>query len=106
MCYVCVDRWVWAEGGAQTEVEEALGIGGFGYPVSLIHICFSHSQTMQCHVIRDVLVRLEYIFFWGGGILPIERSTVFLFGIKYLLQEGGLDGFFYLGKGLDIISMS
>ncbi len=74
MCYVCVDRWVWAEGGAQTEVEEALGIGGFGYPVSLIHICFSHSQTMQCHVIRDVLVRLEYFFLGGGGGYITNRT--------------------------------
>lgn len=24
--------WLWAEGGAQMEMEEALGIGGFGYP--------------------------------------------------------------------------
>ncbi|XP_078664950.1 protein disulfide-isomerase A6-like [Branchiostoma floridae x Branchiostoma belcheri] len=24
--------WVWAEAGAQSELEEALGIGGFGYP--------------------------------------------------------------------------
>lgn len=28
-------RWVWAEAGAQPDVEEALGIGGFGYPVSV-----------------------------------------------------------------------
>ena len=27
---------MWAEAGAQPEVEEALGIGGFGYPVSCI----------------------------------------------------------------------
>ena len=26
--------WAWAEGATQPEVEEALGIGGFGYPVS------------------------------------------------------------------------
>jgi protein disulfide-isomerase A6 len=24
--------WVWAEAGAQSDVEEALNIGGFGYP--------------------------------------------------------------------------
>ena len=29
-------RWVWAEAGAQTEVEEALNMGGFGYPVSML----------------------------------------------------------------------
>ena len=27
-------RWVWAEAGAQMKLEESLGIGGFGYPVS------------------------------------------------------------------------
>lgn len=25
-------RWLWTEAGAQTELESALGIGGFGYP--------------------------------------------------------------------------
>ena len=29
-------RWVWAEAGAQMKVEEALNIGGFGYPVRII----------------------------------------------------------------------
>jgi len=33
--------WVWAEAGAQPDVEEALNIGGFGYPVSLKCIRFS-----------------------------------------------------------------
>jgi len=28
-------RWVWSEAGAQPHVEEALSIGGFGYPVSI-----------------------------------------------------------------------
>ena len=27
-------RWVWTEAGAQMKLEESLGIGGFGYPVS------------------------------------------------------------------------
>jgi len=27
-------RWAWTEAGAQSHVEEALSIGGFGYPVS------------------------------------------------------------------------
>ena len=27
-----VRRWLWTEGGAQMELENALGIGGFGYP--------------------------------------------------------------------------
>lgn len=27
--------WVWAEAGAQPHLEEAFGIGGFGYPVSI-----------------------------------------------------------------------
>lgn len=25
-------RWLWTEAGAQSELENALGIGGFGYP--------------------------------------------------------------------------
>ena len=29
-----IDRWVWSEGAAQPKLEEGLGIGGFGYPVS------------------------------------------------------------------------
>ena len=31
-CYVY--RWVWSEAAAQLSLEEAVGIGGFGYPVS------------------------------------------------------------------------
>lgn len=27
-------RWVWAEAGSQPDVEGALNIGGFGYPVN------------------------------------------------------------------------
>ena len=30
------DRWVWCEAAAQPKLEEGLGIGGFGYPVSLL----------------------------------------------------------------------
>lgn len=29
---VCFPRWLWTEAGAQYELENALGIGGFGYP--------------------------------------------------------------------------
>lgn len=29
---VCSPRWLWTEAGAQSELENALGIGGFGYP--------------------------------------------------------------------------
>lgn len=28
-------RWVWSEAGQQMELEAALGIGGFGYPVCI-----------------------------------------------------------------------
>ena len=33
-CPVLIDRWLWSEGAAQLKLEEGLGIGGFGYPVS------------------------------------------------------------------------
>jgi len=32
--------WVWTEAGAQPHVEEALSIGGFGYPVRKFLSCF------------------------------------------------------------------
>lgn len=28
--------WIWAEGGAMPELEDALGIGGFGYPAMAV----------------------------------------------------------------------
>ena len=43
--HVC--RWVWAEAGAQPHVEEALSVGGFGYPVSGF-ACFLSSHTLLC----------------------------------------------------------
>jgi len=33
---ILFNRWVWAASGAQPELETALGIGGFGYPVSCV----------------------------------------------------------------------
>jgi len=44
MCHICCYRWVWAEAGSQLDAEEALGIGGFGYPVSIIWII-----STPCH---------------------------------------------------------
>lgn len=36
-CLICIFvasflRWLWAEAGAQSDLENSLGIGGFGYP--------------------------------------------------------------------------
>ena len=40
MCSVTCS-WVWSEAGQQMDLESALGIGGFGYPVSRsIEVCF------------------------------------------------------------------
>ena len=32
--FVPICRWVWLEAGALPEAESAVGVGGFGYPVS------------------------------------------------------------------------
>lgn len=42
---VCDCRWVWSEAGQQMELEAALGIGGFGYPV-----CFSTFTLIYCAI--------------------------------------------------------
>ncbi len=34
--YVC--RWVWMEAGTQPDVEDSVGIGGFGYPVIILRV--------------------------------------------------------------------
>ena len=34
-------RWIWAEAMAQPDLENVLGIGGFGYPVSIYIFKFS-----------------------------------------------------------------
>lgn len=34
-CVVCC-RWLWAEAGAQPELENMLEIGGFGYPAMAV----------------------------------------------------------------------
>lgn len=42
-------RWVWSEAGQQMELEAALGIGGFGYPV-----CINSLQPYQFIVLSRV----------------------------------------------------
>lgn len=39
-------RWVWSEAGQQMELEAALGIGGFGYPV-----CIATTKPIYCAIL-------------------------------------------------------
>jgi len=52
--YVCdfAFSWVWTEAGAQPHVEDALSIGGFGYPVTglaLFHLSTSVGTNVGNH---------------------------------------------------------
>ena len=38
-------RWVWSEAGSALQLEEAVGVGGFGYPVSGPHRVFPYVCT-------------------------------------------------------------
>lgn len=46
-------RWVWSEAGQQMELEAALGIGGFGYPV-----CINSLQPSRFIVLLVLTVKL------------------------------------------------
>jgi len=54
--FVCnpMIRWVWAEAGAQPHVEEALSIGGFGYPVSDCMILLFFDDIENCLLINGL----------------------------------------------------
>lgn len=71
-------RWVWAEAGAQPNIEEALEIGGFGYPAlaavnvkkmkySLLKGSFSYDG------INEFLRDLSY---GRGGTAPLKGSQL------------------------------
>eukprot|EP00914_Ancora_sagittata_P013298 GHVO01025875.1.p2 GENE.GHVO01025875.1~~GHVO01025875.1.p2 ORF type:complete len:109 (+),score=15.75 GHVO01025875.1:226-552(+) len=45
---IIMNRWVWAEAGAQMDVEEAFGIGGFGYPA----MAAMNSRKMKFSLLR------------------------------------------------------
>lgn len=77
-------RWVWSEAGAQPHVEEALEIGGFGYPAlaavnikkmkySLLKGSFSYDG------INEFLRDLSY---GRGGTAPLKGTLPVIVEIK------------------------
>lgn len=81
VCYVtynCFYRWVWSEAGAQSNIEDALEIGGFGYPAlaavntkkmkySLLKGSFSYDG------INEFLRDLSY---GRGGTAPLKGAQL------------------------------
>ncbi|KAK6030645.1 protein disulfide-isomerase domain protein [Ostertagia ostertagi] len=69
--------WIWAEGGSQSELEEALSVGGFGYPamVALNYRKMKFSMlkgSFDKDGIREFLRDLSY---GKGQTAPIKGAT-------------------------------
>ncbi|XP_041950346.1 protein disulfide-isomerase A6 [Alosa sapidissima] len=71
--------WLWAEAGAQMELESALGIGGFGYPamaainarkMKFALLRGSFSETGIHEFLRDLSMGRGSTSTVGGGALP------------------------------------
>lgn len=70
-------RWVWSEAGQQMELEAALGIGGFGYPV-----CINSLQPSRFIVLLVLTVKLL-----GSARVWLLGSTVHNFSTKSYFNE-------------------
>ncbi|XP_063078522.1 protein disulfide-isomerase A6 [Engraulis encrasicolus] len=76
--------WLWAEAGAQMDLESALGIGGFGYPamaainsrkMKFALLRGSFSETGIHEFLRDLSMGRGSTSTVGGGALPKVHSV-------------------------------
>lgn len=61
-----LSSWVWSEAGAQSDLESALDIGGFGYPAMAV----VNTKKMKYSILRGS--------FSSDGIKEFLRSVVYL----------------------------
>lgn len=72
MCVV-LSSWVWTEAGSQPHVEDALSIGGFGYPVTTLAFSTSIHPSIQHLCQKSLVVWLEL-----GGNIWVPMNVVAL----------------------------
>ena len=71
-------RWVWAEAASQPELEEALGLGGFGYPAMAV---FS-SKKLKYSLLRGSFGQdgineyLRDLSYGRGSTFPVKGAAV------------------------------
>jgi len=70
--------WLWAEGGAQLAVEEALDIGGFGYPaLAAVNIKKSKFSLLRGSFSKDGINEfLRDLSYGKGSILPLKGTDL------------------------------
>jgi len=84
--------WVWAEAGAQSDVEESLGIGGFGYPA----MAAVNSRKMKFAQMKGAFSEsgindfLRDLSFGKGSTAPIKNAK--LPEVNTVDKWDGLDG--------------
>lgn len=70
--------WLWAEGGAQQHVEEALEMGGFGYPAmaAVNYKKLKYTQLRGSFSTEGIYEFLRDISFGRGQTAPVRGATV------------------------------
>ncbi|XP_041360627.1 protein disulfide-isomerase A6 homolog [Gigantopelta aegis] len=84
--------WVWAEGAAQPHVEEALGIGGFGYPAlaAMNSRKMKYSWLKQAFDEKGITEFLREVQYGRGSTAPIKDGK--LPEVKTIDPWDGKDG--------------
>lgn len=77
--------WVWAEALQQPELEDSLGIGGFGYPVSL-SIFLNSLEVFQ--ILDTKCVNLFKLFVFSDFVLYVHFSVRNLLKFKARMSLG------------------
>ncbi len=95
-------RWVWAEAGAQSEVEDALGLGGFGYPALAV---FS-PKKLKYSVLRGsfgydgINEFLRDLSYGRGSTFPVKGAAVPT--VKATELWDGKDGQLFVEEDIDL----
>lgn len=80
--------WVWSEGAAQPHIEEALEIGGFGYPaLAAVNIKKMKYSSLKGSFSYDGINEfLQYLSYGRGGTAPLKN------GLPQILNIESWDG--------------
>lgn len=95
-------RWVWSEAGAQPEVEDALGLGGFGYPAMAV---FS-SKKLKYSILRGsfgsdgINEYLRDLSYGRGSTFPVKGASIPT--VKTIQPWDGKDGQLEVEEEIDL----
>ncbi|XP_046462234.1 protein disulfide-isomerase A6 homolog [Daphnia pulex] len=94
--------WIWSEAGAQPEVEDALGLGGFGYPAMSV---FS-PKKLKYSVLRGsfgndgINEYLRDLSYGRGSTFPVKGATIP--AVQSITPWDGKDGQLEIEEEIDL----